>query len=65
MDGVPALRGLDASREAGELLPELRDLADRVREAGRFENVSNQAMCYRLLDLRLVEDASRTQGRLL
>lgn len=64
-DGVPALRGLDASREAGELLPELRDLADRVREAGRFENVSNQAMCYRLLDLRLVEDASRTQGRLL
>ncbi len=63
-DGVPALRGLDASREAGELLPEQRNLADRVREAGRFENVSNQAMCYRLLDLRLVADIDGVQRRL-
>ena len=51
-------------REAGVLDPRLRTLADQVKDQGGFSNVSNQAMCYRLLDLKLVEDAKEAAGRL-
>jgi hypothetical protein len=35
-----------------------------VKDQGGFTNASNQAMCYRLLDLKLVEDAKDVAGRL-
>ncbi len=63
-DKIPAWDGLDDSREAGVLDPRLRTLADQVKDQGGFSNVSNQAMCYRLLDLKLVEDAKEAAGRL-
>lgn len=40
-------------------------MAEHVIETGNFENVSNEAMRYRLLDLKLVIDASNLQRRLL
>ena len=61
---IPALDGLDDSRKAGVLDSRLRTLADQVKDEGGFSNVSNQAMCYRLLDLKLVEDAKDAAGRL-
>lgn len=62
--GVPALEGLNESRQLKILLPELRTLADKVKEAGHFSNVCNEPMCYRLLDLNLVEDTKEAQTRL-
>ena len=44
--------------------PELRDFASAVMSAGGFSNVSKQAMCIRLVELKLVEDAHARQGRL-
>jgi len=64
-DGPLSFAGLDASREAKQLVPELRALADGVIADGKFTNVSNEAMCYRLLDLKLVADANAAQRRLL
>ena len=61
---VPSLVGLDESRQRKTLLPELRSLADKVRDSGHFSNVSNEPMCYRLLDLKLVEDAKEAASRL-
>jgi len=62
----PALvDGLESSRKAGQLDPQLRTLADSVIADGKFDNVSNQAMCYRLLDLKLVVDKAHHQPRLL
>jgi Zn-dependent peptidase ImmA (M78 family) len=61
----PAWEGLDARRKAGILDPQLRSFADDVIAEGGFLNVSNEAMCYRLLDLDLVEDAATTLARLL
>ncbi|HHH31507.1 MAG TPA: ImmA/IrrE family metallo-endopeptidase [Polyangiaceae bacterium] len=64
-DEPPAIDGLDASRKSRELHSELRALAGGVIAGGEFNNVSNEAMCYRLLDLKLVQDASAlAQGRL-
>ena len=63
-DDIPAWEGLDDSRKAGVLDSRLRTLADQVKDQGGFSNVSNQAMCYRLLDLKLVEDAKEAAGRL-
>lgn len=63
-DAPTAMKGLDVSREAGELHPQLRSFADGVISDGNFTNVSNEAMCYRLLDLKLVEDANTPQRRL-
>jgi len=63
-DGKPAAwDGLDASRKAGVLDSRLRSLADEVIAEGSFSNVSNEAMCYRLLDLHLVEDTAAVQMR--
>lgn len=62
----PGLVGLDAAREARQLTPDLRTIAAGVISRGNFTNVSNEAMCYRLLDLKLVLDqAAARQGRLL
>jgi Zn-dependent peptidase ImmA (M78 family) len=63
-DNIPAWEGLDDSRKAGMLDSRLRALADQVKDQGGFTNASNQAMCYRLLDLKLVEDAKDVAGRL-
>ncbi|PID38743.1 MAG: hypothetical protein CSB49_04055 [Proteobacteria bacterium] len=63
-DDIPAWDGLNDSRKAGTLDSRLRALADQVKDQGGFNNVSNQAMCYRLLDLKLVEDAKDAAGRL-
>lgn len=64
-DDAATVRGLEASRKAGELDAQLRGLADGVIGDGKFTNVSNEAMCYRLLDLKLVVDAAHHQPRLL
>jgi len=64
-DDPATVRGLEASRKAGQLDVQLRGVADGVIANGKFSNVSNEAMCYRLLDLKLVTDASAVQGRLL
>jgi Zn-dependent peptidase ImmA (M78 family) len=61
---IPAVDGLNDSRKAGVLDSRLRTLAEQVKDEGGFSNVSNQAMCYRLLDLKLVEDAKDAAGRL-
>jgi hypothetical protein len=60
----PAWRGLDASRKAGILDSRIRSLAGDVIGAGDFSNVSNEAMCYRLLDLKLVSDQAKLQAGL-
>jgi len=65
-DEPPVLAGLDVAREARQLTSELRTIAAGVISGGNFTNVSNEAMCYRLLDLKLVLDqAAARQGRLL
>ncbi len=64
-DDLPlALDGLEASRKAGGLDSRLRELAGRVIVEGKFANVSNEAMCYRLLDLKLVADRAHVTARL-
>ncbi|RMH00001.1 MAG: ImmA/IrrE family metallo-endopeptidase [Deltaproteobacteria bacterium] len=63
-DGPLELAGLDAGREARLLIPELRSAADGIIADGNFNNVSNEAMCYRLLDLGLVADINRPQRSL-
>ena len=62
---LPVWEGLDASRRAGRLDARLRAFADEVLEAGTFVNVSNEAMCYRLFDLKLVRDQANLQATLL
>lgn len=64
-DGKPAWKGLGEQRKAGILDPRLRSFADDVIAAGHFRNVSNEAMCYRLFDLDLVEDTATAHARLL
>ena len=63
-DDPPGLAGLDAGRKAKQLVPELRAIADGVIAGGKFTNVSNEAMCYRLLDLKLAVDKREAQSRL-
>jgi Zn-dependent peptidase ImmA (M78 family) len=62
---TPAWDGLADSRKAGFLDQRLRTLADGVIAEGGFLNVSNEAMCYRLLDLKLVEDAAARRAALI
>lgn len=64
-EGPPAFDGLEATRKSGGLVPDLRWFAGEVIEAGGFANVSNEAMCYRLLELKLVTDTAPTQSELL
>lgn len=61
---IAAVDGLDQSRSAGQLPQQLRRLADDFIACGNFANVSNAAMCYRLLDLGFVEDALARRERL-
>jgi hypothetical protein len=60
----PAWHGLDESRKAGILDSRIRSLAGDVIDIGDFSNVSNEAMCYRLLDLKLVSDQAKLQAGL-
>jgi Zn-dependent peptidase ImmA (M78 family) len=59
------LPGLNEARAGGGLPEALRAAAAEVIRAGEFSNASNEAMCYRLLDLGLVVDARQAQRRLL
>ena len=61
---IAAVEGLDQSRSAGQLPQQLRRLADDFIAYENFTNVSNEAMCYRLLDLGMVEDAQANRERL-
>ena len=62
---LPTWEDVEAKRKARELDEKLRDLATEVMARGSFTNVSNEAMRYRLLDLKLVADASNPQRSLL
>ena len=64
-DDLPTTEGIEERRKSDEPDPWLRGVADHVIEKGDFENVSNEAMRYRLLDLKLVIDASNPQRKLL
>ncbi len=64
-DTLPSWEHVEAKRKAREIDENLRDLAAEVMECGKFTNVSNEAMRYRLLDLKLVVDASNPQRSLL
>ncbi len=59
LKGQPSapIKGLDG--EGGYSLPEVKVLADSVKDAGNFSNVSNEAMRRRLMTLKLVVDAAR------
>lgn len=60
----PAWEGLNANRKAGALDPRLRSFARDVIAAGDFSNVSNEAMCYRLFELKLVADQAHVEAGL-
>lgn len=64
-DQLPTWERIEERRKNRELDERLRDLATEVMERGGFSNVSNEAMRYRLLDLKLVVDASNPQRSLL
>jgi IrrE N-terminal-like domain len=64
-DDMPVIEGLGATRKTGMLIPYLRSLADDMIAAGNFSNVSNEAMCYRLVELKLVLDAEESRARLI
>jgi Zn-dependent peptidase ImmA (M78 family) len=62
---TPVVQTLGACRKVGALAPRLRSLADDMIAAGNFLNVSNEAMCYRLLELKLVLDPEESGTRLI
>lgn len=62
---LPHWKHVEELRKNRELDENLRDLAAEVIEHGNFSNVSNEAMRYRLLDLKLVVDESAPQLTLL
>jgi hypothetical protein len=64
-DDMPVIEDLGASRQTGMLTPYLHSLADDMIAAGNFSNVSNEAMCYRLVELKLVLDAEESRARLI
>jgi Zn-dependent peptidase ImmA (M78 family) len=63
--GPVAIEGLEADQAARRQGAELRMLASEVLVRGNFSNVSNQAMCIRLLQLGLVVDPCPAQPRLV
>lgn len=63
-EDVPVIDGLRQRLDARAFDPEFRDYAAEVIRAGLFTNVSNEAMRYRLVDLKLVRDGHEAQGRL-
>ncbi|MBL6932288.1 MAG: ImmA/IrrE family metallo-endopeptidase [Rhodospirillales bacterium] len=62
---VVSIEGLNNSQNCGNLIPPLRTIADDIIDSGQFTNVSNEAMCYRLLDLKLVQDEEESRSRLI
>lgn len=65
-DNIPVVvESLSAARKARVLDPRLRSVADDVIASGSFLNVSNEAMCYRLLELKLVLGAEESRARLI
>jgi Zn-dependent peptidase ImmA (M78 family) len=64
-DEMPVIEGLGATRKTGMLTPHLRSLADDMIAAGNFSNVSNEAMSYRLVELKVVLDAEESRARLI
>lgn len=63
-DKPPVWDGLADSRKTGILDPRLRTFAGEIIAEGGFLNVSNEAMCYRLLDLKLAKDKSQAMPEL-
>ena len=57
-DGLTDIRKMESPD------PRLRVFAGDVIAEGGFLNVSNEAMCYRLLDLQVVKDKSRATAEL-
>jgi len=64
-DKLPTWEHVEELRRKREFDEKLHGLATEVIEQGAFTNVSNEAMRYRLLDLKLVVDASAPQMSLL
>lgn len=62
---LPTWEGIQSRLQARQLDPTFIDVAAQVIAAGCFDNVSNTAMRIRLLDLKLVVDASDPQRSLL
>lgn len=62
---LPTWEGIQARLQARVPDPTFIDVAAQVIAAGSFDNVSNTAMRIRLLDLKLVVDASDPQRSLL
>jgi Zn-dependent peptidase ImmA (M78 family) len=60
----PVWDGPADSRKTGVPDARLRAFAGDVIAEGGFLNVSNEAMCYRLLDLKLVKDKSQATAEL-
>lgn len=60
----PVWDGLADSRKTGVPDARLRAFAGEIIAEGGFLNVSNEAMCYRLLDLKLVKDKSQATAEL-
>ena len=56
---------IETHSQSGLHHPDLRFLADEVRNEGQFLNVSNENMCERLIELDLVHDPALAQRRLL
>jgi len=61
---LPTWEGIQSRLQARVPDPTFIDVAAQVIAAGSFDNVSNTAMRIRLLDLKLVVDASDPQRSL-
>lgn len=64
-DDPPSWPGLRRMHKAGQFDAHLHEVAAAVIGDGKFSNVSNQAMRFRLVDLKLVMDSAEVQPRLL
>jgi len=63
-DDIPVIDGMREKLDARQFDGALRDYAAEVIREGQFTNVSNEAMRYRLVDLKLAVDKREAQGRL-
>jgi len=63
-DYIPVIEGMRERLDARQFDGALRDYAAEVIREGQFTNVSNEAMRYRLVDLKLAVDKREAQGRL-
>ncbi|MDT8367315.1 MAG: ImmA/IrrE family metallo-endopeptidase [bacterium] len=61
-DKLPiSIKGIETSRKRGEVASGLRRVAGEIASAGKFTNVSVQAMSIRLTDLKIVVDSDNPQ----